>query len=395
MSSARINIYIAREITVPTVLGLVIFTFILLMGRILKLVELVINKGVPAVDIVKLFCYLLPSFLVITLPLAFLLGVMLGFGRLSADSEIVALKSSGISLFGLSRPVIVLAIAASLITGVLTLAAGPSGNRAFRQNIFQLASNRATIGIQPRVFNDEFDNLVLYASDTDERRGTLEGVMISDQRVEDTPSIILAQRGRVISDHENLTLTLRLDDGSIHRSSPGKDSYQIIKFTTYDLNLNMGEPLHKTENQPHKAADLKTADLKTLLATQDLPAANRQKLAVEFHKRFTYPLAPLIFALIGVPLGIQSHRSGRNAGFSLSLIVFLGYYLSLSLAETLVIETGFPPGISLWLPNLVFLAGGAILFHQTANEKRYAFFDWIVEAPRRVMKTLFAGKGRS
>jgi lipopolysaccharide export system permease protein len=395
MSTSRINIYIIREVVVPSVLGLVIFTFILLMGRILKLVELVINKGVPAADIAKLFICLLPSFLVITIPLAFLLGVMLGFGRLSADSEIVALKSSGISLFGMVRPVIVLAVAASLITGALTLVAGPSGNRAFRQQIFQMASNRASIGIQARVFNDEFDDLVLYANHTDERRGSFEGVLISDQRVEKTPSIILAQRGRVISDPENLTLTLRLEDGSIHRSSPGKDSYQIIKFTTYNLNLNMGEQLQQAKNQPQRPADMGTAELKTALATPDLPPTKRQRMAVEFHKRFTYPLAPLIFALVGVPLGIQSHRSGRGASFSLALVVFLSYYLSLSLAETLVIEAGFPPAFSLWLPNLVFLAGGVILFHQTANEKRYAFFDWVVEAPRRVMRTLFSGKGRS
>jgi len=395
MSTGKISIYITREVAVPTVLGLVIFTFILLMGRILKLVELVINKGVPAADIAMLFIYLLPSFLVITIPLAFLLGVMLGFGRLSADSEIVALKSSGISLFGMIKPVIALAIAASLITGALTLVAGPSGNRAFRQQIFQMASNRANIGIQARIFNDEFDDLVLYANHTDERRGSFEGVLISDQRIEETPSIILAQHGRVISDPENLTLTLRLEDGSIHRSSPSKDSYQIIKFTTYDLNLNMGEQLQQAENQPLKPADMGTAELKTALATPDLPPEKHQKMTVEFHKRFIYPLAPLIFALVGVPLGIQSHRSGRGAGFSLALVVFLSYYLSLSLAETLVIEAGFSPAFSLWLPNFVFLAGGAILFHQTANEKRYTFFDWIVEAPRRVMRTLLAGKGRA
>ncbi len=395
MSTGRINIYISREIAVPTVLGLVIFTFILLMGRILKLVELVINKGVPAADIAKLFSYLLPSFLVITIPLAFLLGVMLGFGRLSADSEIVALKSSGISLYGMVRPVIALAIVASLLTGVLTLVAGPSGNRAFRQQIFQMASNRASIGIQPRVFNDEFNNLVLYANNTDERRGTFEGVMISDQRADQTPATILAQRGRVISDPENLTLTLRLENGSLHRSSPGKDSYQIIKFTTYDLNLNMGEELQQAETKQLKPADMGTAELKTALTAPDLAPKKRQKMALEFHKRFTYPLAPLIFALVGVPLGIQSHRSGKGAGFSLALVVFLSYYLSLSLAETLVIEADYPPAFSLWLPNLAFLVGGAILFHQTANEKRYAIFDWIVEAPRRVINSLLAGKGRS
>ena len=187
MSATRIHRYIIKEISVPTILGLLIFTFVLLMGRILKLVEMVINKGVPLVETAKLFLYLLPTFLVITLPLAFLLGVLLGFGRLSADSEIVALKSCGFSLYGMLKPVALLAVSVSLLTGLLTLFVEPYANNAFRNQVFQIATSRASIGIQPRVFNDEFEGLILYANEIDERRGYMEGLFISDQRVGSTP----------------------------------------------------------------------------------------------------------------------------------------------------------------------------------------------------------------
>jgi lipopolysaccharide export system permease protein len=385
MSSRKISLYIAREIAVPTGLGLTVFTFILFMGRILKLMELVINKGVPLTDIGRLLLCLFPSFLVITLPLAVLVGVMLGFGRLSSENEIIAFKASGISLYGMTRTVMVLALIASLVTGLLTLVAGPAGNRAFRKQIFNLASNRASGGIQPRVFNSDFDNLVLYANQIDERRDTFRGILIFDQRTSQDPAIILAQSGRIISDPQTLTLTLRLENGTIHRSSAEKKSYQIVKFTTYDLNLNLAQQLEKTEDEALKPKEMPFQGLIT--ASSEKPTAKRQtKLAIEFHKRLALPLAPLIFALIGIPLGIQTHRSGRGGEFSLALAVFLIYYLSLSFMETLAIEAGFPPGPCLWLPNLVFLAGGIILFQQTAREKRLSALDWLSPAYWRNLK---------
>jgi lipopolysaccharide export system permease protein len=267
MSAVRIHRYIAREIAIPTILGLTIFTFVLLMGRILKLVEMVINKGIPVGEVAKLFGYLLPSFLVITIPLAFLLGVMLGFSRLSADSETIAMKASGISLYGMLKPVLALAMLASLTTAYLTLHAGPSGNSAFRTQVFQIAASRASTGFQPRVFNDEFDGLVLYAGDIQERGGTLEGVFISDERVGTTPSIILARTGRVIPDRDALTLTLRLEDGAIHRRpiDKGRDNYQVIDFNTYDINLNLGQQLPDTPQRRKKESELSTSELQEAL----------------------------------------------------------------------------------------------------------------------------------
>ena len=157
MSNPRINRYILREITIPMGLALSIFTFVLLMGRILKLVELVINKGVPPADIARLFLCLMPSFLIVTLPLSFLLGVMLGFGRLSSDREIMACKASGISLYQLAFPVILLALLTCLGNASLTLMIRPASETAFREQLFKISASRASIAIQPNVFNDSFD----------------------------------------------------------------------------------------------------------------------------------------------------------------------------------------------------------------------------------------------
>lgn len=382
MATTRIHRYITREIAVPTLLGLVIFTFVLLMGRILKLVELVINKGVPFLETAKLFCYLLPAFLVITLPLAFLLGVLLGFGRLSTDSEIVALKSSGIGVYRMVKPVIGLGLLVSLATALLTLLIEPASNTSFRNQVFQIASSRASIGIQARVFNDEFDGLLLYANELEERKGVMEGVFISDERVGKIPSVIMAERGRVLSDPENRILTLRLENGTIHRkpSSGDQDAYQVIGFTTYDINLNMGQDLTTIKNRNRKENELSLTELRQMRSEAENDN-DRRSFTVELQRRFILPLAPLIFALIGVPLGIQSHRSGRGGGFAIALFIFLAYYLLFSFAETLAEEAGVAPLPIMWTPTLLFLATGFYLLHLAAAEKRLVLLDRIVGIP--------------
>lgn len=381
MSTTRIHRYIAREIAVPTLLGLLIFTFVLLMGRILKLVELVVNKGVPLGEILQLFAYLLPAFLVITLPLAFLLGVLLGFGRLSADNEVVALRASGIPIYGMLRPVMLLAVICSLITGWLTLYGEPAGQTAFRDQVFEIASSRANVGILPRVFNDEFDGLVLYAGDVDERRGEMRGVFISDERIGATPAVILANQGRVISDQDQRILTLRLENGTIHRRPVEKktDTYQVIGFTTYDINLNMGQQLTSGNERQKKLREFPLPELWTKLQSAQT-VAERRPITVELHKRFALPLAPLVFALVGVPLGIRSQRSGKGGGFATALAIFMAYYICATFAETLALESGFPIVPTLWAPNLLFFSAGLLLLRQAAKERSLPILERLMDA---------------
>lgn len=386
MSSLRIHRYIFHEITVPTALALFIFTFVLLMGRILKLTDLVINRGVPLADVGTLFASLLPAFLVITIPLAFLLGVLLGFGRLSADSEVVALKASGISIYGMLAPVLALGLAASLATAALTLYLEPAGNAAFRRQVFKIATSRAYIGLQPRVFNQDFEGLVIYANDIDEQSSRMEGVLISDERVGSVPSLIMAKEGRIITDREALTLTLRLENGTIHRRPESKeeDAYQIVGFRTYDVNLNLGRQTVPDDGRPKKAKEMTTPELLSALKAAPL-GEERRILEVELNQRFLFPLAPLLFALVAVPLGIQSQRSGRGGGFAMGLVVFLVYYILLSFGETLA-KSGVPTMAALWLPNLLFLAAGGYLLIRTAQERRFLVFDLLDWATRILAK---------
>ena len=203
------------------------------------------------------------------------------------------------------------------------------------------------------------------------------GVFISDERVGGTPSIILARSGRIISDRDTMTLDLRLENGTIHRRPRQQETgYQIVGFNAYDVNLNMGQQFAAQEKRPRKASEISTADL--FRQRKDAVSEELRKITAELHQRFILPLSPLLFALIGVPLGIQAQRSGRGGGFAVGLAVFLAYYLLLSFAETLAVEGGWPAPI-LWLPSLLFLVGSLILLVRAAKEKRITSFISLLE----------------
>lgn len=369
MATRRINRYVFREVLTPTLLGLAIFTFILVMGRLPGLTELVVNKGVPFFSILKLFSYLLPTFLSITIPLSFLLGILLAFGRLSADSEFIALKSTGVSLYGLLMPVLLFALVCSIATGWLTLYGEPAGKTAFGDQIFTIASDRASVGVEAGVFNDSFEGLVIYAESLDDKRDLMQKVFISDERSSEEPANIFARQGRFIHNPQFKTLTLRLKQGTIHHlSGDRKKSYQTINFSTYDINLDVGKGLADASSRGRSLGEYTPRQLIEARKNQtDVRQANR--MAVELHKRINTSAAPLVFALIGIPLGLQSHRSGKGAGFALALGIALCYYVLISISTTLASKGALPAAIALYLPNLLFIIGGIFFIHRTAIEK--------------------------
>ncbi len=189
--------------------------------------------------------------------------------------------------------------------------------------------------------------------------------------------------GRILSNQDALTLNLRLEDGSIHRSGKGKgEEYQTVDFTTYDINLNIGQQA-MPEARPKKASEISTAELLRDPAASS-PLEGR-KLAAELRKRLILPLAPMLFALVAVPLGIRVQRSGRGGGFALGLLVFLTYYLLQSFTETLAIEGGWPMAM-LWLPTLFFCAGGLFLLLRTAREQSFFHPIGFLQFVRKVFR---------
>lgn len=366
MNHRIINRYLMREISTIFLLGLAIFTMVLLMGRMVKLLEMVVSNGVPLWDVARLIMYLLPSFLVLTIPMALLLAVLLSFGRLSGDNEITVLKACGVSLSDLLPPVLIFASMATAGALYVSVVAVPWGNVRFKEFSLQVARKTSESLMQERVFRDDIPGIVMYVDTIDRTRGTLKGVMIHDARDPRRPITIFAHEGVVDSGNSETVLTMLLYNGTIHTTG-NKLEYRHVQFDQYLLTakLNTGNvALNRAER------DMTASQLFAGSSDMTLPPVRRLKMASELHVRFAFPFATLVFAVIAIPLGVQNRRSGKGGGFTMSIIVLLVYYVIMSFLRTLAEKGSLPPLIALWLPNLLFLGVGLLLLYRAAQEKQ-------------------------
>ncbi|OGU11630.1 MAG: LPS export ABC transporter permease LptF [Geobacteraceae bacterium GWC2_58_44] len=354
--------YIFNEIPPPFLVGMVTFTFMLLMGRFLKLAEMVVEKGVPLGDVLRMVLYLLPSFWLFTIPMALLLAILLAFGRLSGDSEVTAMKSCGISLYGLLPPPMLFSLLACGACLWVTVYAVPWGNSSFKKLMIRVAQNSAGVVVKEKVFNNAFPGMVIYADTLDRSGQTMGGVIIHDERNPEQSATIFAKSGALLSDPRVRAIEFHLKQGSIHRSAEG-GGYRMVDFEEYSLRVGLAND----EAAPVKVAEMTLGEL--LHPAAGTEAKKLLSMRLEFHSRLALPFSCLVFTLLAMPLGIQNRRSGKASGFSLSIGVILLYYIALSAFETLG-EKGFlTPFLACWSPNLVFLLLAGYLFHKTASEQ--------------------------
>lgn len=363
-----INRYILREISIPFGLGLAVFTFVLLIARILKLVEMVVNRGVPLLEVLKLFSYILPGFLEVTVPMALLLAVLIAFGRLSSDSEIVALKTSGVSLYQLARPVAGFAIGIYIVALTISLYARPWGNSLLRDELYEVAKLRASAGIKEKVFTDDFSGLVIYVDHIDPPGTMLRGILISDSRDSAQRNTVFAQIGILVPNEPLHLLTLRLVGGSIHAFYPKDRSYHRTDFSVYDISLDLNTALAHLRPREKDPSEMTIPELRMAIAAKRSAADPALSEQVELQRKFSIPFACLAFAAIGIPLGIRPSRSVRSRGFTLSLVLIFVYYLLLTLGESLGERGVLPAGIAMWLPNLLLTALAIVFFLRAARE---------------------------
>jgi lipopolysaccharide export system permease protein len=364
--------YFLREVAVPFCFGIGIFTFILLIARMLKLVELVVNRGVSLLEIGKLFAYILPTFLEVTVPMALLLAVLLAVGRLSADSEIIALRTSGISLYQMMVPISLFIVAVYVLNMLLAVYARPWANSQLKASLFEIAKTRASAGLRERVFNDDFEGLVIYVEHIQPPGDALGGVLIADSRDQNQRNTILAKRGFIVSNEQAHSVTLRLLDGNIHTFVPGEASYHKTDFTVYDVTLNLATALAKFSQREKQPEEMSLSELSIAIAERQHAGKRAPGELVEFHRKFSVPFACLVFGLIGVPLGLRPARAVRSRGFSISLVIIFVYYLLLTTGETLAQKETVNPIVALWTPNATFLVLGAVLFAIAARERPLA-----------------------
>lgn len=386
---AVLDRYLVRELVSPFGLGVTLFTFFLVLDRIYNLTELVITKGVPFHLVLQLLVFMLPSFLAHTLPMALLVAVLLAGGRLAGDLEIVAFKAAGVSLLRLFRPVLVSGVVVTAATALLTLVLIPLANKEFQSQLFQVLRSRAVTGLKERVFNTSFGDTVIYVEEISASQVGLRGLVASDERDPKLTRVITAREGRLLTDETTRRITLRFLNGGVNEAdvepanppqgvateettggAAGPKRYRYTGFGIYDMNLQLESSVRSAARIEKPEKDLGLRDLIAKVEEYRNDPFNGLPHQAELHKRFAFPIAAIVFALLGFPLAVSSHRGGRSVALVGTLVILVSYYLILTTLEGVALRGRMPVWLAIWMPNFVFGAIGAVLLGVTAREWR-------------------------
>lgn len=364
-------------------MGLLAFTLILLIARILKLVELVITRGVPLLQVVKLFSLILPTFLEMTVPMSFLLAILLGLGRLSNDQELLAMKASGVSPAQILWPLSILALAVCLLTLFLTLFARPAANFALKRELYSIAKSRVSTAFKEKVFNDDFPKILIYLEELKPPGITGQGVLIVDKRDKVREDIILGKVAIISTDEESNTLGLKLFDGSIYTREKNHPGFSQTRFNIYDFKFDLDELVGPVRQKEAGPKELPLNILLDAIAAKQQQGAKVIAERMELHQRIAFGFVPMIFCLLGVSLTLlpRQSRANRSWGFMLCLFWLMAYYALLSLGKALGEKNILHPLPALWLPNFVVGAISLHFFRKAVRESPLAlpgFMDQIL-----------------
>lgn len=344
--------YIFFELLPSYLLGLFIFVVIVLMFQAFRLTEYVLVHGASAITIIQIMFFLSLSFIPILFPMALLFCVLLIYGRLSNDSEIVAFKSLGLHTTHLIVPPLLLAVFTFVVSAYTSFYLAPWGNRKMEVLIHHLGESKPEAALKEGIFAEGFFDLVVYTNQIDSKAGELRQVFIYDERDKKSPLTIISESGKILQEKSDRgeTAFLRLQNGDIHTST--KETYTKIHFETYDINLfNPYELTDKTKTNLSYNAD----DLVTALKDPKLDAETRTSLQIEWHRRWALSAVCVIFALLGVGMGTKTdRRAGRGSGFALCVLLIAVYWVIYAGSDNMARSGALPVVIAMWIPNLVF-----------------------------------------
>ena len=376
-----IDRYVVREVVPPFLIGLLVFTFVLIIPFIIELAEQLIAKGVPPGTIVQLAATLLPGVMGLTIPMALLIGLLVGLGRLSADREIVVMMACGISPYRLLQPVLVFAVICWGLTSWMMLKGMPDGNQRYRELTQEIVWNRAEGEVRPRVFFEDFPRLVLYANEVPlDGRGWLD-VMAADTSNPSTPVIYLARRGRMVIDRDARTIHMVLEDGARHTATlEDPAAYEVVRFESTIMALDASSVFPRT-GPARGEREMSLEDLALRAEQLKADGQSPHNPIMEMHKKFSVPVACFVFAVLGVALGASHRKDGKLAAFVLGIAVIFTYYVIMFTAESLTKGFWLPAWMAMWVPDVVLGAAGVFLLRRRARSAdqpiRIAIPGWL------------------
>ena len=351
--------YVLREVTSHALIGVAVFTFVLFTRDLARILELVVRNSAPLPSVAEIFFFTVPVALTYTLPMGVLVGILIGLSRLSADSEITAMRAVGIGATTFVRIISIFAVAAWLLAVANSVYIAPRSQAALGRLQDRLKTSQASFEIQPRVFYEGFPKLVLYVQDLKSaaHAAIWKGVFIADMTVPSSPRITVAQQGVLLPEGPT-ALHLHLSNGSMHEIPKLADNYQVSTFQQTDIPISLPQPVRQDE----EAAPLSQLSMRELVDQSHHANSQTARMALmEFHRRLALPTACLVLALVGIPLGLSSKKGGKSAGFVLTILLVFAYYSVSLIGVGLARQGKLPAGLGGWLADIVFFVGGAFL----------------------------------
>lgn len=353
--------YVAREAVPPFLLALAVFTFILQIPPVMEVAEKLIAKGVDWPTIGRIMLTLLPQALGITIPMALLVGVLVALGRLSGDREAVAMQACGISMWRLLVPVGAVAAVAWAATSWVMIQALPRANQAYREIVFRIVAARAENEVRPRVFFEDFPNLVIYVRDIPrDGRGWAE-VFVADTRKPSEPEIFVARRGHLALDRERRRVDLVLQDGTRHSSSAEAPArYEVQRFALMTIGLDPDTVFPRVGVQPG-INEMTIPELRAEAERRRAMGQSPHNELMAIQRKFSIPVACLVFGLLGLGLGVTSRKDTKQSSFVVAIAVIFVYYVLMYSGEAMAKARWISAAMAMWLPNLVLGAAGLVL----------------------------------
>ena len=369
----RLNRYIITEIVGPMGLGFLVYTFILLLRFLFQSAEMIIRRGLPVSIVGRLLLVTVPNIVVLTLPMSLLFGILIAVGRLSSDSELTAMRSCGISLISLYRPVLLVSAVLTVLNTLLMIYIVPQANHSLQQLRLDIMTQTMSQQVEPRVFYQEWVGKSVYVFETPPPGRRWKGVFLAEMEPNtQKQQVTVADWGEIKVDSAGERVVMVLTNAVRHTVDLSRPmGYEISRHKELDVVL---EDQFTSEQKAKIAAskgvrELNLTELRRLRRDRSAPPETRNLALVELHKKFSIPFACLVFGLFALPLGINNRRGGKTSGFAISIGVIVVYYIMLNDGEEAARYGKLSAGLAMWLPNLVLAAIGIFILVRRNRDK--------------------------
>lgn len=359
--------YILRQILLPAILSFVSLNLLFMVVQLLKVAELAAGAGLGLFDLLRVALLFLPGFCVLTIPISVLTGVLLGFGRMASDGELVGLAGAGISARRVAVSPLLLGLIAAGLSVVVANLAVPGSTAALHRAFVDMGKRQVAASLDPGKFYEEIPWMVLYPKEAAPQEGVYDGFLVFDRRPDRARHLIVARRARILPRQDGNFLLLNFEDGEVHARGR-RGLYSVARFRRADISIDIGRLVADRTRFLPVMEQMSLRELREASKDPTRTRRARNLSASAWHRRFAFPLASLAFALLGCALGLTGRLRGRRRTLVASVVVVAGYYLLMRLGDAVVDKGWLGPAPAAWLPDFLVLATG---------------FWWMVRRERR------------